>query len=303
MNYSRSREVFLVLRLAAFASLLGWGVLHMWDIPYRVFFWNERLLSPLVRGIFQTPWMEYAESPTVDHAINGLTRFLGGVLIFSALIAASVEKVSESWAKLLLAGGGLLTVVGLLTYVERAFQIAMPMEFAAQIGAPILLFSFVHRKMPLDRLSFWMKMVVALTFTGHGLYALGIFPVPANFIDMIIGVLGVNEAQARMILKFAGAMDLILAFGIFVPSVQTPFLAYAVVWGLLTTLARPLANLSSMTSLEGFVYWTAQAVYRFPHFALPLCVLIAERAFLRERLFLRKKMGAVSDLGVASLPR
>ncbi|MEQ1877214.1 MAG: hypothetical protein ABL958_11245 [Bdellovibrionia bacterium] len=294
MFYGKSRDMFSLLRFAAFGSLVGWGVLHMWDIPYRVILWNQPLLEPLIHGVFGFSWSSYVESPRVDFGINLFTRVLGGILIYSGCVALFSGRLQEKRSRALLIGAGIVTAVGFITYVEKAFQLAMFMEFAAQVAAPLLLYFYLHRKMEIEELSLWLKIAVAFTFVGHGLYALGIFPVPGNFIDMIIGTLGVNEAQARSILLFAGTVDMIIGVGIFIPSIQTPLLAYAVVWGCLTTLARPLSHLDAMMSFDGFVYWSAQALYRLPHAMLPLAVLVAEKVYVRQRTLMREKLGAAS---------
>ena len=253
----------------------------MWDIPYREVLWNQAALSWLVEGVFGIPWSHYVGSAESGFAIEAMTRILGGILIFCAIVAALSSRLPRRWGAALYVGAGIVSTVAVMTFLERTFEFAMLMEFAAQISAPILLYSLIHGRMSPDRLAFWMKAAIALTFAGHGFYALGIYPVPAQFIDMIIGVLGTNETQARALLQFAGAMDLIIAVAIFVPSLQTPALTYAVVWGLLTTSARPLAHIDAGSGFESVIYWMAQALYRFPHAGLPLCILIASHAHFK----------------------
>ena len=118
-----------------------------------------------------------------------------------------------------------------------------------------------------------MKIAIAMTFAGHGLYAIGFHPVPGHFIDMTISILGVSESQARALILGAGILDLLAAASLFVPSLFRPALVYAACWGFLTAAARPV----SLYFLDGDTwnqaYWFVEALCRVPHFALPLAVM------------------------------
>src|SRR5690606_18123341 len=118
------------------------------------------------------------------------------------------------------------------------FQMAMLLEHSSQIFAPIILLLFIYRSVENERIVFFAKVLIALTFIFHGFYALGIYPVPGKFIDMLISVFGVSEQTAKSLLFLAGTMDILICALIFFPRFQKPALIYAVAWGFITALAR-----------------------------------------------------------------
>jgi hypothetical protein len=269
------------LRIATAALFVGWGLLHLfWDIPYRMFFWDEALLQWPVETFFRVSWNDYVTSSEVNHAIDYFIKAIGVLLLAFAAIVLFVPRKFERVGGSVLVGSAIIAIVAFLNYMESGFQLPMLLEFSAQVSMPIFAYLVLFREDYDLNLLNWMKLAVALTFTCHGLYALGIYPVPGPFIDMTINVLGVNESQAREFLKVVGCLDLLLSVSIFIPALRTPALAYAVVWGTLTTAARPLANIDATSDFDSVFYWLAQALYRFPHPALPLLVLILQKSLV-----------------------
>lgn len=280
---STEHEAGSVLRWATASLFLGWGLIYFyWDVPFRALLWNEPFLKPAVETVFQTTWNDYVTSSAANQAIDTMMDAIGVCLLALAAVAAALPRAFERTAKLLLVGCGIMIVTMLSLWMESGFQAAMFLEHAGQMIAPVVFYLAVFRGRTDDALFMLMKIGVALTFTCHGLYALGVYPVPGPFIDMVISTTGVSEATARTLLKAAGVADLILSVAIFVPALRTPALAYAVMWGMLTTLARPLANADLGAGFEGFFYWIAQALYRAPHFALPLALLILYKGRAQE---------------------
>ena len=43
----------------------------------------------------------------------------------------------------------------------------------------------------------YLKIAIALTFSAHGLYAIGYYPQPGVFVDMLINILHFSETTAK----------------------------------------------------------------------------------------------------------
>src|SRR5690606_13311892 len=87
-------------------------------------------------------------------------------------------------------------------------------------------------------------VALIMTFAGHGSYALGLWPTPAQYHGMIAVIFGVEYASTKVILSIAGVLDFIACLGILVPRLRRPCALYAAAWGFLTALARPVAGMS-----------------------------------------------------------
>ena len=102
---------------------------------------------------------------------------------------------------------------------------------------------------------------------------------------MTNNILGFSENGIRLFLKIAGILDFIIAVGLFVPfqKVQKAVLGYAVFWGVVTTFARIFGNFYSDYALSSLHQWGFEALFRFPHFLIPLTLLIyLNRQHLRQ---------------------
>ncbi|MFT5110534.1 MAG: hypothetical protein ACI9UA_006190, partial [Pseudoalteromonas tetraodonis] len=72
-----------------------------------------------------------------------------------------------------------------------------------------------------------------------------------------------------------GILDIAVAGMIFFRGrVQQVGLIYMAVWGLATALARPWSYFEPTAAGETLLRWVPESVYRAPHFALPLCLLL-----------------------------
>ena len=163
--------------------------------------------------------------------------------------------------------------------LERtAFSMGMLLELSLQTFTPLVLLLFVRNRST-ESITVFMKILVVLTFIGHGMYAMGIHPIPGHFRSMTMEILGSNENGTKTFLMAVGVMDILLAIGLWLPKWAKYFALYAAFWGLATTIARIWANLG----YEGFesmsVRWSFEVLVRFPHFLIPLAlfVLISER--------------------------
>ena len=74
---------------------------------------------------------------------------------------------------------------------------------------------------------------LALCFIGHGLYALDIAPLPAEFVNMTMQITHLTEESSRYFLSLIGCLDLMAAIIIYIPihEFRRSALLYMMVWG------------------------------------------------------------------------
>lgn len=267
-----NRDSFI--KFATFALLAGRGYQHVfWDGPYRALFWDEALWSPIL-DVFNISWETLFSSTVLDFGINILSTLIGIVLLIAAISITNIfgKKVSSI---LLKTSSIFIGVVALLVFKESHFQLPMLIEHALQISLPwILAVSYKHER-GLEAYQFHFRFLIALTFIGHGTYALGLgVPVPGMFLDMTIEILRVSENQARTFLAFAGVWDYLIGLLIFFPITLKGALIFASFWGTVTAFARVVSYVSLASFLPDMHGWWFETAYRLCHGLVPLFVLL-----------------------------
>lgn len=223
-------------------------------------------------------WHQYATSEKVDQGIQGLIKTFGVfyLIVLAGLYGAFKKNI---WGlRILFMGGVSLVLLYLLVWAEKFFYLAMLLEHSLQMVTPFLAYylwskgEFLTPKVTMNSEQI-IKVASALTFIGHGLFAMGVYPVPGHFIDMLINVFGCSEEVARYFLKFVGSLDLLAAIGLFFKPTIKWSLYFMVAWGGITAMARITAhldfNLLSLTSQQ----WVYETLVRVPHALIPLFLL------------------------------
>jgi hypothetical protein len=284
---SQWKMVIWLLRLSCFLVFTGRGWQHLFtgDAPYRTLFWNEELLTPLVNSLFGMSWNEWATSEKVDGTIQ-TSIYLTGAFYFLCAVLSLLVKRTHTISKVLLAiGCASLTFLAYLYYMDRFFQFAQFLEYAAQFMAPLLLIWAVsaEKNPPPIGFDLALRLSVAVTFISHGLYAFGYYPVPGNFVDMIIQILHVSDQQAISLLEIAAILDFAVG-GVLILGVLKPFaFGYAVFWGLATTFARLAANLSWGLLGDDLLRWLPEFLQRGPHAIVPAAGLVLTSAYVAKK--------------------
>jgi hypothetical protein len=149
----------------------------------------------------------------------------------------------------------------------------MLLEYGLQAGAPVLLVGSI--RLPSRAWYFLAASLTALTFTAHGLFALGWFAhVPHHFVNMTMKMTGFGEPGSHRLLAVAGILDLLLAVLIFLPGrLRIAGLLYAFAWGTATALARVMTHITPAEDWYGLHPWLAETVVRLPHGLIPLAAL------------------------------
>ncbi len=270
----KNSKALLLLKVSVFLIFIGRAWQHLfWDAPYRSFFWDESLLKLVITGIFTISWKDYVTSSTTDNFIQGIIRSNGILYLIAALCVITINKTNKKILKFpIILGGVSLIILAVLLTKEKFYHGAQFFEHSIQFGLPFVLL-YGYKNFDQEKLILVLKILIAVTFFSHGLYAFGFYPVPGTFVDMVIQIFGCSESVAITFLYIAGIIDFVLAVLIFVPKTSTYALWYAVGWGILTALARITANFYVEFPLQSIHQNLHETVYRLPHGLTPLVVI------------------------------
>jgi len=270
-----------VLRLSAFCVFFGRGWEHLiTDAPFRTIFWDQSIMEGLISVLTGLSWHEYAKSETCNFIIDASIKATGLFYLLCAFASLFIRVKHKQLSKLLVAGSLLLIILSGLFYKSKFLQFGQFIEYSCQMFSPLFLYIILFYKVHLPKFSFALKLAIALTFAGHGLYALGVYPTPGIWIDMSLSSLNFvglypSVNQVQHIIYLAGILDMILALGIFLPNKwSVPFLTWALIWGLLTALSRVIGFIYIDASWHTLIQWLPQTIMRLPHALIPLAVLI-----------------------------
>ena len=65
-------KLISLIKICAFTVFLGRAYqLYFFGAPFRAILWDESLLTPIVEGLFNYTWFDYATSPRVNSWIDG----------------------------------------------------------------------------------------------------------------------------------------------------------------------------------------------------------------------------------------
>ncbi len=272
------QQLINFLKFLTCSVFLGRAWQHIfWDIPLRELLWREEWMAIPVKTILGMEWEDYISSMAVDAWMVRLVVTAGVFYVLCAVTTIFLNKNRPWLRNIIIAGSVGLVFLSLLYWLEKFQNIGQFIEYSLQFGTPIFLVWTVFYAQ--KHLILAMKVAIALTFIGHGLYALGFYPVPAHFVQMMIDGFGIDETVSMQFLQIVGIIDLIVAVLIFVPNhwVSQTALLYCIIWGSATALARIIANFDAYIPLESFYQWMHEVVYRLPHGGVPLIVFLLSR--------------------------
>ncbi len=245
-----------------------------WDIPIRSLLWNEDLMTPIIQLGLNLNWDEYIVHPNSDSTIQSIVTACGWALLI--LLGFTLSNLSTKLSRFsLYAISGILVGIALLYHLEKFRTAGQFFEYSLQFLSPLFLLSYLKYGLQKSWLLF-LKIGIALTFISHGLYALGFYPVPGNFVTMTIKIFHCSDAMAKVFLQVVGILDIIFSLGLFFnKSIYRLSIWYCIIWGFLTALARIVANVEIAAFGSTMHQWAYETVYRIPHFVIPLILKIA----------------------------
>lgn len=296
------RRAFELLWLALTLSALGRGWLHFTkDSPYWSLFWSEELVSPLL-GLIGVEWSSYVESATVEATLNTISMGLGLLYIVLSVVTARASaellRTGERPFRSPLVQRSLWLLLGLqLVYVStywlgKSLYFPIWLEQSTLIALPWLCLSTGLRgedqtraqstdDLYLSRAPITVtRLALSCTFIGHGMFALGLYPVPEDYLVMVMRTFGCSQQSAQTMLWWAGALDVLAAIAVWTPRrylrVRWSALTYMLAWGAITACARVVGHWGLGTFTDTVWYWLPELMLRLPHALIPWWLLTLE---------------------------
>jgi len=269
------RRIIFFLLIALLCVSLGRAYQCLfWDIPIRSLLWNEKLLAPMISLFFGMSWSEYLLHPSANLVIQSLVTSIGIGLIVCCITFLLTTSKRLNFISLHLIFG-LLIFIALLYHLEKFRTAGQFLEYTLQFMTPLILWQLLKYGIT-EAWIYLLKICIALTFVSHGLYALGFYPVPGNFVAMTIQILHCNDTFAIQFLMVVGILDLIFSLGLFLGGrVFKWSIIYCIAWGALTAFARIVANVEMDIFGSTMHQWAFETVYRIPHFTVPIVLYFA----------------------------
>jgi len=268
-----------LLCFSVFFIFLGRAWQHLfWDAPYRALLWDEVLLKPFVEKILGMQWYDYVTSSNTDSAIQTII-FSTGILYVLAAVATLLYRrfPTKTLKYVILLGAWNLMLLSFLLMKEKFYHFAMFFEQSIQFLLPFVFVYYFKGNFVFQHFKLILKILIAIVFISHGLYAIGYYPVPGKFVDMLICILEISEQSAKSLLRIAGVLDFLVAILIFIPKTSQLALWYAFIWGSLTAFARIFSKFEMQFPLQTLHQELFETTYRLAHGLVPLMALLLER--------------------------
>lgn len=169
-------------------------------------------------------------------------------------------------------------------FIRADYVFEQLVEHSLQVFLPLVYLRFLRIDQEGEfKLHLTLAVLVALTFVGHALFALGLHYVPHNFIAMTTAILGISQAFALDFLFTVGILDILCALALFVPVLRKYALYYLIFWGIVTAVARLWYGIVIGAGLsEIFSIYLPNMVYRLPHGLIPLLLLFSLQPLLNK---------------------
>ena len=171
----KANKILQILKWGSFFIFIGRAYQYLfWDAPFRTLLWDQALLEPLVNSLLNMEWQDYATNLKIDGYINSFQHTNGIIFLIAAIAALFINKKNQKLLKFpIFIGGIFIIMLSLLLTKEKFYHIPMFFEHTIQFSTPFLLLSFIKYQKT-SKLVLHLKIAIALTFTCHGLYAIGI---------------------------------------------------------------------------------------------------------------------------------
>ncbi len=266
-----------LLRLSTFLLFAGRAWQHLfWDAPFRALLWDKDWMEGLVTWLTGNTWQAYVTSETAGYFIDNLIFSFGIFYAAMAILTLVINQRMKGLTWLYALSSLALGLLAFLYCKDKFYHLGQFFEYVLQFSLPLFFYLALSEKINLLKLRLFLKIAIALTFSAHGLYALGYYPQPGEFVDMVINTLHVSESTAKYVLYVAGILDMVFAIGIFIPRTAKISLIYMVLWGAATAAARTWANFYMDFPLNSLHQNLHETIYRLPHALIPLSVLFMQ---------------------------
>lgn len=197
------------------------------------------------------------------------------LLISIPVALLSPEKLVQKRLDSLLVVAVLASFISSLgAYFDADYVPEQFIEHGLKLLLPIAYLLYIREVIGKAGLFSFLKILIALTFIGHGIFALGLHYVPGEFVAMTTTILGVSADQALSFLKIIGALDILFSILIFVsPRFLRISAIYLISWGFITALARVTYGAFIYSDVQTMIYYTSNTVFRLPHGLIPIALV------------------------------
>ncbi len=241
-------------------------------------------MSGIITRLSGQDWNWWVTSLEIDKKIRYCVIVQGFIFLFFAAVSL-IPIRKRSYRCIYLISCINLVFLAFLKYLDNRIGIGNLLEHTTQFTCPLVLFLFTAKKDLNRSTELLAKVSVALTFIFHGLFAINFrhdwiwlnHSRPGNFTEMVMICLGIHEEEsANLILFIAGILDFLAAILIFTQRKLIKMsLLYMILWGLVTSIARPWTHFNKSSIIESLNNWIPEMLFRTPHFIIPLCLLLA----------------------------
>jgi hypothetical protein len=316
------KPYFTLLAWTLSLSLLGRGWTHFTsEPPYWSLLWSEELIQPILT-LFGCTWQSYAQNSSIELLLVNICETFGWIFLTLGLsslclplLMRSVIHVKPSHQNPSLANKSaemspevssrrltspprliswtrfsLVSILALQLFFVTSLWWGHLLHFAVWLEQAVTLalpwavaLSLPYSQCEDRRAEDLLKYTLSLTFIGHGLYAMGIYPVPSDFSTMTMIALDLSEETALRYLFLIGVIDFIVAITLWIPTTWLPSaraqdikhwaLIYMLIWGGCTTIARLWGHWESAPMAEWLMRWSPEMLLRLPHALVPLWLI------------------------------
>jgi hypothetical protein len=240
-------------------------------------YYYAEFLKPYIEKKTGLLWHDFLSLPEIDVYTEYVIYTFGSLFLITIpfVLFLNHQNYKRLQYPILTSGIGLIFLAVLLT-ISNNYKVGQFIEYSLQFTLPFLLLSFIRYDVVKDNLLLILKLLIAFTFVGHGLYAIGYYPVPGYFVDMVIRIFNCSESVARTFLTVAGILDMVIAIGLFLPNkkIISYCLIWAVIWGFSTAIARVIGNYYPHFIMRSLHQTVFEMVYRLPHGLIPFLALM-----------------------------
>lgn len=217
---------------------------------------------------------------------SGLKFYFGGFFLLVSLIFFTPFLLSKN-----LKCQWLLITVFIFSFIDSFYSFVqvgyLPeqlIEHALKIFLPVTLFLILNNVV--IRIKIILKILISLTFLGHGLFAIGIHSVPGGFMLMTTEILSFSADKAYNFLNIVGVLDIVFALTIFFNGIFYRIgIIYMVFWGFITALARIVYGVMIDSDGIQLLNYLSNFIYRLPHGMIPLILLVDFSFSNKKQLF------------------
>ncbi|MCP4123198.1 MAG: hypothetical protein GY751_15700 [Bacteroidetes bacterium] len=284
-----SKSAVRIIRAACFLTLAAYALKHfMWDGRLLAQIYAETFIDGSMR-LMGLEWKGFFLKDAMNMRYRTFVLFIGTVFSMGAAFSFTRIPVQRRLIRpvvkvLFLFCTGFILLSAISSFIKSQLHLNMLLEYSIQIMVVLMFLWQAMNSRDARPPVLMIKWALAFTFTGHGLYALNIIPIPGNFLMMTSNILHTGRTGTLGFLMIAGVLDVLCSILIFNKKTEKYALAYMVFWGFVTALARLVAYHGTASTPTYIAMWLPEFLIRSGHYLLPLYVLILQKTVIGQKI-------------------